>query len=143
MKKQKPWTDENGKPLSDEALREVACGWDAEMWNAYLESLESRSHEENEHNFGDLSIIDDLGSKSLVSLQPDTDHLSDELLDDVKVAIEELPTRERFAMEEELYLGKSQRNTASELNVSRATVQKIRKKSFKKLAVKLSKHRSS
>ncbi len=143
MKTQKPWNDENGKPLSDAALKEVSRGWSAETWNAYLDSRESRGHEENECSMGDLSILDDRALMSLADLLPNSDHLSEELLDDVKRAIEELPKRERVVMEEDLYLGKSQRNIAEKLGVSRASVQKIRTKSFGRLAQKLSKHRPS
>lgn len=143
MKKQKPWMDENGNTLEDTTLKEVSRGWSAETWSAYLDSRENRSHEENECNIADLSIIDDLGVAGLSALQSSADHLSDELLDDVKCAIEKLPKRERFAIEEEFYLGKSQRCVARELGISRASVRKIRKKSFRKLMGKLSKHQHS
>ncbi len=143
MKKLKPWTDENGNPLSDTALKEASRGWSAETWNAYLDSLERHTHEENECSMSDLSIIDDLELKSLADLQPNTDHLSDEFLEAVKQSIEELPPLERFVMEEELYGGKSQRTIAQVLGCSRAWVQKIRKKAHSLLAEKLSGRRPS
>jgi RNA polymerase sigma factor (sigma-70 family) len=142
MKKQKPWMDKNGKALSTRALKKVSRNWDQETWTAYLDSCENHAFEENECNVSDLSMIDDLRLEALAEYLPNSDQLSDELLDDVKEAIEQLPKRERFVMEEQIYLEKSQRSIASEINVSRRMVRNIRKKSLATLAPKLAKHRS-
>lgn len=143
MKMQKPWTDENGNLLSDGKLRAASAGWSQEIWNEYLATLEYTPRSDEEVCIGSSESLDSFATSTFADLLPSSIQLSDELLEDMKRAIEELPPLERFVMEEGLYGGKSQRTIAMNLGCSRAWVQKIRKKAFDLLAKKLAKHRSS
>ena len=138
--KNKPWLDQNGKALSDAVLKEVSRTWSAETWEEYLLSLEGRVRTEDELSIPDLAAVDCAVTCSLADLQPNTDHFPDEFLECVKQAVENLPARERGIIEEEIYFGKSQRETAEKLGISRSVTRKQRKRAQGRLAARLARY---
>lgn len=140
MKNRKPWIGQNGKPLTTEALKILSKEWTPEIWESYLTSLESNPRRDEEVSFERMDTIESIASATLSDLLPNSDHLTSELLEDVKTAIEKLPKKKRIVIEQNIYLGKGQRTIAADLKISRAYVQKIRKSAMKTLGEKLKKH---
>lgn len=141
MKNRKPWIGNDGKPLTVETLKIISKEWSPETWEAYLVSLEHNPRSDNEVSYRNLETIESAANGSLKDLLPNSNHLSDELLDDVKAAIEKLPKKKRIVIEQKLYLGKGQQTIADELKISRAYTRKLRKSAMKTLAKKLEKYR--
>lgn len=142
MKKQKPWNDEAGNPLNEVALKIAARTWDRKTWEQYLKSLEFTPRPDEEVSYENIQRVENRAICSLADLQPNSDDLSDELLEGVKTAINELPPRERVTVEAEFFLETRQKDIAKEFNVSRTMVRKIRKSAFTTLSKKLAKYRN-
>lgn len=140
MKNKKPWIGNDGKPLTTEALKVTSKEWSPATWEAYLITLEHNPRSDEEVSYRNMETIESVASGRLSDLLPNSDHLSEELLEDVKVAVEKLPKKKRVVIEQKIYLDKGQRTIASELKISRAYVQKIRKSAIKTLAKKLKKY---
>ncbi len=126
MKNQnKPWLDENNEPLSIEALKLASENWSKEIWEEYLvtleigvEGIQLSSSREFQDRCEDLtSSIFDLSS----------DHSPDELVELINNAKDKLSPTQRIVIEKYFNEGRSEREVAKELSISRSTV-KLRKK---------------
>ena len=140
MNIQKPWIGTDGKILSDDELKAICKNWSAAIWEQYLTSIEKKPRQEDEVLVGDPGKLE-ASVCGFASLSASSDHISDQLMDDCRDAIAELPTRQKHVIEEEIYLDKGQRVIASEMGVSRTPIRKLRQAAHKKLREKLSKYR--
>lgn len=139
MKTTKPWIGSDGKPLSDEVLKQVSKHWTRETWEEYLQTLE-RAPREEEVLVGNFKKFEEMSATSWRDILSNPNPPSDALYDDVREAIEALPDRQKYIIEESIYLGKGQREIAKSLGLSRTPLRKSLKSAKKKLAQKLSKH---
>ncbi len=132
-KRQKPWVDFNGDELGTDQIRELSRSWDAETWEAYLTWREDERHE----SLVTPSKYDELVDAQTESIFaqvhgsiPDVDReICEELLNTLSVRDAEILRLIYFE-------GKTERQIASVLNLSRAAIQKIKKQALQSLRIR-------
>ena len=132
MTNQKPWLDENGNVYSNEKLRVLKDGWNLETWEAFLKSDVEKACQEylpDDPGFVENSQIgysesyQDMASSERFPM----------LKEQVRAYLNRLTLKEQKIIQAIFWEGKSQRDIARELKVSRAAIFRTRDRALKKL----------
>ena len=137
MKRQiKPWTDQRGLPLNDEALKSVSRTWDEQTWEAYLNTIEGKS---SGQLFGP-GVYQDLCEENIRSIFADTaNENNDEIKSSVEKVLEVLSEhsgKQASVIREIFWNGKSQHEIADLLRIQQSSVFDLKQravKNFKKI----------
>lgn len=125
-----PWLNSKGQMLPDKKLKDISRRWDQETWEKYLNYLDGTISEQQIHP-NDYEKMSEKMEKSCWDLtQSDADRDSKSL---VNTLFKELSTHQRKILKMIFWEGRSERFIARELNISRGTVNTIRKRALKRL----------
>jgi RNA polymerase sigma factor (sigma-70 family) len=135
-----PWQDDNGRMLSDESLMTQTQGWKQETWDDYLTSLESPLRETL---ISDPACIHKLNNQSGSFFELSQCSCSRALSTKVGRALEHLSGRQRQVLQMTFWKNLSERDIANLLEISRSTVQVMKKRAIKRLELILKEDRKS
>lgn len=131
MKNQnKPWLDEGGKLLSTEAIKEVSGNWTVETWEYYLLTIEKPLKERllEPRLYDELAARQDetVFQKFCISANPNTQKL-------IKLLLEGLSPMQRTVIEKIFFDGRTEREAAELLNISRSSVCVYKKRALDRI----------
>lgn len=131
---EQPWLCENGKRLSDEQIKTVSKSWDAITWEHYLCWFESPMAEtlipERSYDRKAEAMIETIFVRT-------QSHADDSLRNRVGKVLDGLTVKQRRIVEMTFWQGKSERQIADELNLSRSTIKVTKRRALSKLATLL------
>ena len=133
--KQKPWTNKNGKPLSDYKLKCVSQNWSKNTWEAYANSIESFQKEmplnkaEDYDNYLQAEISDFYGDSSKRKRTP----LFKKYM---HFFVKELSERQQVALVMIFWQRMSLIEVANSMNINSSSVLKLRERALKDLSEK-------
>jgi len=123
----KPWQMIDGSMMSDEELKRECVGWGTEVWEEYLQTLESQQAET--HLF-DAKSIDEYGDFSVIHKEVSPKECANMLFSMAQTqrfkyleaalgsCVNELPHRQRQAVRLFFYESLSKTSVAAEMNVT-------------------------
>lgn len=123
-----PWTDKDGRLLSEQELERVSRGWSEETWDQYLKTLEVSLKESQSSDF---HIHAENLRENLFLYSQTTS--SEELKTIVEDGLLILTDLERKVLRSIFFESKSEREVASQILVSRSRVQNLKRSALKKL----------
>ncbi len=126
----KPWLDLNGLPLSDEQLQFVSRRWDQKIWEEYLSWFECPLKESQLKS----AVYDELAGKmteSIFSLSSSSECNYTTICFDELLAL--LTPKQKIVIEMIYWQGKSEKEIAKYLGVSRCAIQKFKRRALAKL----------
>jgi RNA polymerase sigma factor (sigma-70 family) len=130
----KPWTDERGRLLSDDDLRFQSKGWNTEIWEAYLKTIEVK----NSGMKYKPEIYDAFCSELMASIfSVVTNEKNSILKNKIEDAIADLPEKQRDVLHLIFWEGKSQRKIAKSWGVQQSSVFDLKERALSNLRISL------
>lgn len=129
--KQRPWISETGKPLDLSTLRELSRAWSAKDWEVYLTSLDGHQRELQ----ASTNTVEELGLAANVypTFLPGC---SPELSKIVVPLLRALTRKQKFVIKKIFFEGRSERQVARMMMISRSGVVDLKKRALRKLKSK-------
>ncbi len=115
----KPWLDPNGKPYTEEVLKEISQNWDQETWEVYLQAQEYYLREKliEPQRYDELADRQEetIFQRFCLSSDSETQEL-------VEFLLTNLSPKQRFVIEQVFFEGRTEREIARELGISQPRV---------------------
>ncbi len=129
-KRQKPWVDVNGDELGTDQIRELSPSWDAETWEAYLTWRESERHESLVAPAHYDELVDAQTENIFSQVHGSSPEMDRKICDEL---LNTLAPRDAEILRMIYFEGKTERQIALTLDLSRAAIQKIKKLALQRL----------
>lgn len=123
-----PWTDKDGRLLSEQELESASKDWSEETWDQYLKTLEVSLKESQNLDFG--SLAHSLCENPFLYSQTTS---NEELKTIVEEGLLVLTDLERRVLRLIFFESKSEREIATQILVSRSRIQNLKRSALKKL----------
>lgn len=126
--KKRPWISESGGPLDLSALRETCRTWSAQDWELYLSSLDGHQKESqaSTNTIEELGLAANIYPSFLPGCRPELSKLVGNLL-------KALTKKQKFVLEKIFFEGRSERQVARMMMISRTGVVDLKKRALRKL----------
>jgi RNA polymerase sigma factor (sigma-70 family) len=127
---EKPWLDQNNKPLSDDLLKIVSKSWSSETWEKYLNWCETPLREAQIHH----TAYEDMADKMNKSIFEEMSYESSEskkLL--IKQLLKKLTLKQKKVIELVYWQGKTERDISICLGISRSSVRDLKFRALSKM----------
>lgn len=132
----KPWTDEKGRSLSDVDLQIKSRNWSAEIWEEYLQTLESKhSGRMYKPDIYDGFCTDNV--ESIFSVV--TNEYNSVLKNQIESALAELPEKQAQVLRLIFWEGKSQNRIAKDWGVQQSSIFNLKERAISNLRISLEK----
>lgn len=130
----KPWTDESGRLLSDVDLQIKSRSWTPGIWEAYLQTLESK-HSGRTYK---PELFDGFCDELVDSIFSIVTNESDSVLkNQIESAIAELPERQSRVLKLLFWEGKSQNQIAKDWRIQQSSVFNLKERALRNLRLSL------
>ncbi|HLE11350.1 MAG: hypothetical protein A2504_16860 [Bdellovibrionales bacterium RIFOXYD12_FULL_39_22] len=128
----RPWLDQKGKPIGNDKLKIISKDWDQSMWEKYLSWYETPSKEILIHHRTYDALAEQM-EESVFALS--ASGADDELKVFVRKLVSKLTPKQQRVIHMIYWDGKSEREIATELNLSRIAISKLKKRAFRKITM--------